>query len=192
MKRIYLVLLIVFLSLSCKSTTEPIADKPTDSILPMKVGNYWVMQSTYYDTLGNITSILQDTIHVIREQIVLGTRYSVVLDKQEEIYYVNRNDGLYALSGNGQEVLILKYPASPGDSYFIPSVYIAVISTDTLVSVPKGNLHCYHYFMWNTSGNCYPVDDYYSPGIGYVQIEVNYNYSSKVLVRRKLVDYFLK
>ena len=150
------------------------------------------MQRSYYDTLGNITSTFQDTIKITGETTVQGVTYSVMLDSYALIFCINRNEGLYALWGDNKEYLLLKYPASSGDYYSNPSTNMTVVATDTLISVPKGNFHCYHYSLLNTSGINYPVNDYYSPGIGYVQIEVNYSHTPKIFVRSKLVDYSIK
>ena len=182
---------LIYLYISgCKSPTSPTVTNP--SIIPLAVGNQWIMQTSYFDTLGNLSSTNQDTIKVIGDTIIQGQKYYVMLNLYSLTFMSNRNDGIYVLDVNNyQSSMFLKYPAVPNDSYSLGSTHFAIASTDTLISVPKGNFHCYQYSL-SDSGVIIPVYGYYSPGIGYVQQEFAYLNKPVIGVRRKLVDYSLK
>ena len=182
--------LICFYISGCKSPTSPTVINP--SIIPLAVGNQWVMQTSYFDTLGNLSSTSQDTIKVIGDTIIQGQKYYVMLNLYALTYMSDRNDGIYVLDVNDyQSSMFLKYPAVRNDSYSLESTNYSIASTDTMISVPKGNFHCYQYSL-SASGINIPVYDYYSPGIGYVQQEFAYLNKPLIGVRRQLVDYSLK
>ena len=150
------------------------------------------MQISYYDTLANFSSTSQETTKVVGDTVIQGQKYYVMFDSYALIYMINRNDGLYVLNfSNNQPILDLKYPGVVNDSYSNGTTNYSITSTDTVLSVPKGNLHCYQYSLTST-GTIIPVYHYYSPGVGVVQDEFAYSNRPIIGVRRKLVDYSLK
>ena len=191
MNRTFL-LIIAFVFWNCKtSTTSPTSENP--SIVPLKIGNEWIMQTTYYDTLGNVGSTVQESIKVIGDTTIQGQKYFKVLDGYALILCRNRADGFCLKSWNDpSEYLAVKYPSSVGDSYSYLTINVMVLSTDTIISVPNGDIHCCHYSLSRSAAPTFPLNHFYAPSVGFVQREVAFNDRPMIAIRSKLVSYIIK
>ncbi len=152
--------LIVLASCSKESSPTDNDTKATAVILPLKVGNQWILQLTYSDT----TRPGIDTMQITKDTLIQNERWFFIQDSffgPNQPLLTNRPNGLWAR--NSQSTwLWLKYPASAGDSYPFGGDTMRVISVATSVVVPGGQFSCYQFRYLG-------VDWYLSPNVGFVR-----------------------
>jgi len=177
---------------SCEKDTIPGPASPPDpanSILPLRIGNRWVIQSIGYDTSGAVAGTQLDTFYVERDTII-----------QNELWYIgfggivtNRADGLYDYYAPSSSPTSLKFmfPVSAPRSYSYRGIAVQVLSTTDTVSVQAGSFTCYLYRIGNDTIYHY---HYYSPGTGFIKSESFSPFFGKVRKKSesKLVSYDLQ
>ena len=156
MKRLMLVCGILLSGGACG---EPLTRPATvqNPLLPLTVGTQW----SYFavDTLigtvplsGPLAPDSSFTVHVVGDSVDGGgTHWAEVdslwrlLDKdmpQGHGLYTNASDGFYELLSGVLPSFLIVYPASVGEkSLFGP----AMVTADTVVTVPAGTFHCIRY-----------------------------------------------
>jgi hypothetical protein len=194
-QRILLPLLLCsVLFVGCDSSTPDGGETEPLVLLPLDVGNEWVMAFTRYDEDGTLTESYTDTLRVVGDTTVAGERWAEIRCAQTPTgcipggFYSNREDGVWRWYGPGSDVapyLLYKYPADVGDTYEQPSGFIdfnmTVRGTDAPVDTPAGTLLAYHYVLDADSVNGSPVPDevgqldrYLVPGQGFAFIDCSY------------------
>jgi hypothetical protein len=154
---------------SCKqnSATEIAANAP-GVILPLAVGNQWVMDNTGFDSLGTKTVYPIDTITVAHDTLLNGEHWYTIKGDESHIY-ANKPDGWYSLNTlTHQTFMVMKYPAASGDSFFHYFDALKVLTTDTLITIPSGQYKCYCYYRGGYLNEYY---DFYCPNIGEIKFE---------------------
>lgn len=146
------------LSLSCTTPTDN-PPAPADVLLPLKVGNRWIMQLTYSDT----TQPGFDTMRVSRDTLIQNERWFYLSDAffgPDHALLTNRSTGVWGWHNDSSRFL-WKYPALPGETYLSGSDTTRVVSITAGVDVPAGHLLCYQYRS---------RDDWFlAPNLGFVK-----------------------
>lgn len=180
MKTVLISLLLgaVVLTLSSCKKSNPVNSSSEQQIIPMKMGDSWVMQYAVYDTTGTTLETLADTSRVVSDTVIAGVTWYYVSSKiSHGVYYTNKSDGLWlmTLGGSAGSTLLYKYPASVGDNWSVEAAAAPIITegrlqADTSVTVPKGTYSCYEYDMLDNSQLVEQVD--LCPGLGDVQVDL--------------------
>lgn len=173
MKTILLSLLLGFalFSLSSCSKSNPTGPSGNMQILPLKVGNTWIMQYTGYDTTGAALGTVYDTATVASDTVVSGVTWYHVSSLVIDGLFANKSDGLWGLGPTAGGSVVLKYPANAGDTWNVQADastnYTVVLQSDSAsVTVPKGTYSCYDYKMIINSEP--EIEVYMCPGVGFV------------------------
>ena len=177
MKYSFIIVVLLFIC-GCNKNESPTEGLNSSSgILPLKIGNKWIMNVTNYDSTGAVSSTSIDTISIISDTTI----------NSEKWYYsdfwglvTNRSDGLW-ISMFSDQFIFFKFPISANDSYTtVMDIPVKVISVNIQVSVPSGLYTCYQYEMSlpdpiSTTNSLY-IDTYLAPGKGLIKYE---NYQKK-------------
>ncbi len=186
MKKIYFILTIVCVVFaSCSKDDTPTNGPPNnDVLLPLKIGNQWIMRITFIDSTH--LSPVYDTMTVTKDTLIENERW-YYLDRFGS-YWTNKSDGVWSRNNKDSE-LNWKYPATAGEKYSI-GVDNTVQVFYQNVSVPAGNYWCYEYkylrldFSW-----------FLSPNLGFVKTSDHYiAFSDRLgvyLIREELVKVVL-
>jgi len=184
----FFIVTILILTNCHDNSTNPIDDSLNDTIIPLKVGNYWVYQS---NEVGNINR--RDTIMVTLKKQINGKDWYLF----GEIYVRNEKDGLWMIdpeAPNKTPVLILKYPGKVGDQWNVSNdEKTKILSTDTGIEVlGKMYSHCYLYedIILENGNISEKTKIYIKPGIGIVKTE-EYNNAGGLEDQALLVLYKL-
>ena len=130
------------------------ADCPSDvispQILPLAIGNSWTTNVTEYNESGQTTAEYEATGTVVGDSSIADwTWYLMVSDTADadSSLWTNKTDGAWAWTDSaGQpEALMMKYPATPGESYTVDMVTVTVESISTSITVAAGTFDCYYY-----------------------------------------------
>lgn len=169
------------LTLAACDTSEPAPPPEQVNLLPLEVGNRWVMAYTLTDSTGLLYGSRTDTLGVSRDTVVDGERWYYVglLNAPSDQgplrgFFTNREDGLYRLvrREDGSRVPSLYYStvAEPGEAYEIEVGYqtgVTETATMTLLSdeapseIPGvGSVPTYHYRRTTTS---FTIEGYGQP-----------------------------
>ncbi len=190
-KLLFVFILLLSIS-SCKKENNPVMPEPEQRqvLMPLSIGNIWIIKVSFLDTLGNVTSTQFDTMKVLRDTTIEGKQWYIT---NWDIYR-NEPDGLYIWLTKPH--LIYKYPANAGDTYRTGSATVKIVSTNENHSVPYGTLKCYHYQLTYDNTNGYKQNNFTSPGVGYVSWESGTNtqitHKFYTSIRYELVSYSLK
>lgn len=193
--RIVLALLVSSaLFVGCDSN-ETDGDDSTPVLLPLDVGNQWVMAFTRIDVLGGTpTETSTDTLRVVGDTTVAGERWAEIQGPTQLAnrflggFYTNRDDGVWKWEGPSSDEaphLLYKYPAEPGDTYALPpgytDFYMEVLDTEASVETPAGSLLAYHYQFVIEEALGSPIPDdvgrlsrYLVPGQGFASFDGSY------------------
>ena len=122
-----------------------------DNIMPLKLGNYWKMEHTLYDSFGNVFYIDTTSQQVVRDTLLNNVH--LFSFGSYKYYYTNNADGLWDYifnsSGNEEHYLYLKYPCKAGDIYNYsitrPDAVVTVVSTNETVPIKAGSFSCILY-----------------------------------------------
>lgn len=139
-------------------------------IVPLSLGNLWILADTSYDVLGNVQETSWSNYPVTRDTVLFGQRLFSYWGLA-----TNADSGLiiyqgYTLTPSSKDTtalyrLLYKYPASQGETY--GSGFI-IGTTDTLIHVPAGAFHCINYRFF--SAGELSSDHFVSTGVGLVKI----------------------
>lgn len=208
MKNYILLLAALFIILTAcdDNSNNPGTDK---EIVPLKAGNTWIYKITSYDSLGNITKTVMDTLIVLKDTTVAGEKIFLIMEKQPSLKTpaifgaVNRSDGFHYLffdDDSANKVIdwfYYKYPAAVGDVFTRNEETATVQSTDTLIGhLAVGAYHCVKYNkVANYGQNMNQNVMYAAPGVGTVYSEFYYSYKTQkkyLDAKHELVTLILK
>lgn len=193
--------LLIYGFVGCKEETTSIIERqPTTVIVPLSVGNKWIRAVALYDTSGNVFSSSTDSIVVLRDTIVFGSRWFVLKKQGLEYPMVNRPDGLWCLNGAGTPFIWYKFPAVKGDSFYQGStIPERIYMIDTVITLNMGSFTCYEYVQeiapWVGAIGGSRFIQFLSPNVGYIKSEFyqstftserQYLYSRIQLIRLQL------
>jgi hypothetical protein len=160
---ICLIFILIFSSISCKEKTNPVQSpqEETKGLIPLTEGNAWTYKETLYNSDLSISRVDTFKYSIKKDTVVNGVTWKLL----SEIQWGYRNDSLGFHETNWEHALYTYlYPAKVGDEM---NSY-KVVSTDTLVNTPMGNLHCYKYqSVWFGT----PLNTLIAPNIGIVRVE---------------------
>lgn len=190
MKKIFLVCILLFLS-GCKD--KLVTYSPENKVIfPLKVGNYWIFSSNYYDSSGSSMSSTFDTIS-IKDYININSEKWFYLNLSNDVVVTNKDGGVwiwedwnYGESPN----LLFKYPGKINDSFLggVNQSPTSIEGINIAVNVSAGNFQCYYYKIRYASGE---TENYYvSPNIGIVKSE-HYHLDNSRNVK-ELINYHLE
>ncbi len=188
---ILLIAALIVLIAACDDTSNnPGSDKV---IFPLKAGNTWIYKITSYDSLGNITKTVMDTLIALKDTTVAGEKIFLIMEKQPSLKKpaifgaVNRSDGFHYLffdDDSANKVIdwfFYKYPASVGDVFTRNEETATVQLTDTLIGhLTVGSFHCLKYNKVAYYGeNMNQNVMYAAPDVGTVYSEFYYAYKTQ-------------
>ena len=201
MNRFILIISFVFFLLAgcSEDSTEP---SDHGVLVPMKVGNIWIYQTTDYDENGDISYVSLDTFSITKKYTVDSDDvylrraiYHIGDEYIDEVfgYYSNKSDGFHFHGfifddqpPGKQSLLINKYPTEEGDKFNTMDYEFLVEKTDENIKIPAGEFSCYKYIKL-VDGNT--GIEYCKPGLGLVKAE---NYSEGELSKKmELISYQL-
>lgn len=179
--------LLLCLFVSCSDQAIDYTDQPVANILPLKIGNEWIFQRSYYDSLGNVTATGSgDTILIKGDTLIDGFRWFYHRYLGHYLAYRNSETGaltrLVSPNTDGRVCLAYKQPARVGDTYGFPIVFFAserawlvdsvftcqVVSLDTVVTISGTAFHCYQYRVRH-KGSEWWYDEFLSPKNGWIR-----------------------
>lgn len=176
-KRTLYVAVLLFVA-ACDSTSISPEDAGTDALIPLAVGNEWIWQTVERSThRGEVKEAVRfDTVRVVSDTSLLGESWFRLREKNGEYLAANRPSGFWhrtlSEAGNGDPLLVYKYPAGIGEQFPRPSwpdsSVIQVMSLDTTITVPAGTFKAVHYAqIWNDK----PItcDFFVAPGAGLIK-----------------------
>ncbi len=179
-----LVFIFFILIAGCNQKKDDLFVNPAPDIkgiVPITIGNQWTYKLFLYDTTGAIRYTTQSPLTVVGDTIINGFRwykYSYFNDYKFSYYLcANKQNGFYALGDSG-ELLLFKYPAIAGDSFYVNSKlgYLHVLSADTMTTIGSVSYHCVAYESFksvenNAVGGSHEIL-FVSPNIGPIKCEV--------------------
>jgi hypothetical protein len=177
MKRFFLVLALI--TMGCQQDHSPLSIENTSSsvLIPLELGNEWLVKRTSFDSLGTITD--SDTIlcTVEYDTTFLNEKWY----KTFWGFINNKEDGIWRYYGGSSNIhgveysssLSWKYPASVNHKYkpIGANSVITVMSLDENYTTPTNTFKCYHYQLVYDNTIDYKQDYYICPGIGRVMWE---------------------
>lgn len=173
-------------------------DDPTDGdsdpvLLPLDVGNQWVMAFTRFDAEGTLIDSSTDTLRVVGDTTVAGERWAEIQGPTRLAniflggFYTNRDDGVWKWedpSSDEAPYLLYKYPADVDDTYELPGTEnftVTVLGTDEPFDTPAGTLSAYLYELNTDFTAGHPVAEgagrferYLVPGQGFAFVGCAY------------------
>jgi hypothetical protein len=169
-----MVYLVDFMFSSGPPPSECPPDVIPDVILPLAIGNEWTTSVVEYNESGQQTDAYMATGAVVGDSIINDTTwYIMTSDTGAGIsLWTNKDDGAWVWTDSaGQpQALMMKYPATPGESYAVYMVTVTVESVSTSVTVPAGTFECYYYRahipIYGTIGKVWAC-----PNVGVVRAE---------------------
>lgn len=184
--RALMLIVAIWMASGCSKT--PVAPKgETAGMLPLQIGNQWILQRTYFDSLGTVIHIdAPDTTTIIADTLIDGQRWHYRHYLGHLLAYRNTESGTHTrlVSANTDEVvkLLFKYPAAVGDTYTYPIVFFngasaylvdslfhcTVLSIDTAITVPAGTFRCHQYRVVRV-GYATWFDMFVAPGVGWIK-----------------------
>lgn len=173
-----LFLSVVLFVAACDSTSIPAEDAGIDALVPLAVGNEWIWRTVERSThRGEVEETVRfDTVRVVSDTSLLGESWFRLRERNGEYLVANRPSGYWQRmppeAGDGNQLLVYKYPAVTGDLFTRPSWPDSsekqVMSLDTTITVPAGTFSAVHYAqIWNDK----PItcDYFVAPGVGLVK-----------------------
>lgn len=198
MKTNFKFLLIVLLQLiminGCEKNTNQVAIAQTDVLMPLAVGNTWIVKYTLLDSNNHVEYDGYDTLTVLNDTVINGNTFFECTNGR---FYRNSTWGLemYYDFYTTNTIPYLQFPTAVNNSWINFSadypdstsgnndslrVTFKTHNTDTLITVPKGNFNCVRYkqSLVGVNGTPFtmyeeaiqePVEIYYSKNIGVVK-----------------------
>ena len=154
-------------------------DCPPDVIVPviqpLAIGNYWNTDVTEYNESGQVIAQYPATGEVVADSIIADTTWYLMTGASIGLgtsLWTNKEDGAWMWTDSvGQpQVLMMKFPATPGESYPAYQITVTVESVSAMVTVPAGVFECHYYRahipIFGTVGKIWTA-----PDIGVVRAE---------------------
>jgi len=190
-------ILTLFLSFSilsivgCNKQNSTFTSPPTQagSIIPLAVGNTWLMADTSWDQNGAAFNVQVDTFRVVRDTLIAGEKAYIMHWRRIEYVVVNRSDGCYQGLGGlrGPVTLQYRFPGNVGDSIHASIYYNAtmkLVSVDSTVISPAGSFHCYVYRTLEfQSPYLFIFNDILDPNLGWIGSDMYRNFSPSAPLR---------
>ncbi len=179
------------------SNREQPAEDAEEALLPLAIGNMWVYEHTATGDDGKVISTWRDTMRVVGTEEIKGNKWYQVKGfmVQDTILLASREDGLWMLNQDQQEIHYFNSKLDVGKTYTRPpSFNVELRNAAADISVPAGKFSCIHFS--ERFDNAPSASSYYlAPGTGLVEWS-----SEKVLVQnaaegavyQKLVEYKLQ
>jgi|GEM_PF-4498743 len=167
-KIVFLVVLFVFLNSCNDSPTKPFQKI---EIVPLSVGNVWIYQNRKLDSNGTIIKEYFDTIRVIKDTIIDGTRWYTYFEPSSDLWYQNDEYGyrnytiLYPTWYH--YYALYKFPGKSGEE-FEGFGRKKIDSTDAIYITKIGSFKSFKYIDNDKYSFGKFADYYVSPGIGLV------------------------
>jgi hypothetical protein len=121
-------LIAIAVLIGCSEPQPTGADRAQQPIMPLEVGNRWIGHTLFYDSLGNNTVIIKDTVEIVATTLVNGETWYVTRDS---VRMISRGDGLWmADSANPAGRHVAKHPASVGELF--DTRQRVIVSSDSL------------------------------------------------------------
>jgi hypothetical protein len=156
------------------------------TIVPLAVGNKWILDVTKYDSTGTIIGSYVDSLMVVGDTLILTETWFI--DHTGSLK-INRADGLYQWDDPGElPWLVLKYPTYVDDTFSSKSDTAFVISIDTLITVPSGSYSCIRYDYKRKTDLSLKRHFFGAPMVGSVYWEEFSKTSDGSLFRNKMVE----
>jgi hypothetical protein len=187
-RRFVLSILLVFVFTSCSDLSTVPQAQSISNLLPLAVGNQWISQLTYFDSLGNaLSSLPPESLLVRADTLIDGVRWFYHSYLGHLLAYRNSEIGslmrLVSPNTDGRVCLVYKQSARVGESYGFPvvtfsgynawlddSIYKCTnMSLDTIISVPAGTFHCYRFRVVRQGSIDTWWDEFLAPNYGWVQ-----------------------
>lgn len=217
MKKIIFLIAIILMINGCKENTNQVVIAQTDVLMPLAIGNTWIVKYTLLDSNNQIEYDGYDTLTVLNDSIINGNTFFECTNGR---FYRNSSWGLemYYDFYTTNTIPYLKFPTAVNNSWVNFSqdypdstsgnsdslrVKFTTFNTDTLITVPKSSFNCYRYkqSLVGINGNPFtifdeaiqePVEIFYSKNIGVIKavyiIQPN-DYRQKFIF--ELIDYKL-
>ncbi len=156
---------------SCKkseTSTQPsrLETSPNKYLMDLSIGNSWTYRRVKIDSTGKISKVDTITYFIRTDTVVNGKVWSLMGSNEamsEPIGYRNDDYALYKSNFVSLEVGY-PYPTKTGNIY----ANWSIVSTDTIVPTPIGDLHCICYRSFDYG---IPFNVFYAPEIGLVHEE---------------------
>jgi hypothetical protein len=186
----FLIMLLTFTS--CKTDNPVDVNIPSASVLlPLDEGNSWTFMRTVYNPNGSVNYTDTITQKIVKDSSLYGFKWS--FESYEQVLYQNDEQGLWIFYTEPR--LYYRYPSLPNVHFVQNYDTVTVVSTDTLITTPAGEFHCYHYRI---NFDNYPINQFICPDLGFVNMEYGYYYSNPpgwvpyLSVRLELLSYNIK
>lgn len=206
MKRLILFTIAISISLvSCKKGNDGqnIQNKSVLEYYPLKVGNYWVYQTSNCDsTWTNCDSVRMDTNYVSKDTLIDGLQYYKIAGKKlinsspvylrDSLNYIVDYGGNVKFSDNDfQNIFHENYIIQNNDTLF--HYYYKMQEDPTTFAVPMGNFSCLDFrlslFRRTESFNHeFTGHSAYSKGVGLVYESILFATTTSGM-KRELVSY---
>lgn len=122
---------------------------PDSVIVPLAIGNQWLSHVTQYNSSGGIIDEFEASTIVTGDTVINDSTWYLVDDNAAGLggILTNMDDGAwtYFPDSTPAAALVLRYPASAGQSYPYYSVTVNIDATNASVTVPAGTFSCYYY-----------------------------------------------
>lgn len=176
-------------------------DCPPDVVVPviqpLAIGNSWTTYVTEYLESGLPISEYFAVGEVVGDSTIADTTWYHMAGSTGGVdtsLWTNKEDGawMWTDSAGQPQALMMKYPATAGESYPVYAVTVTVESTSTSITVPAGTFECYYYRahipIFGTVGKIWAA-----PDVGVVRAEeYGLGFFTTYLSRRvELVEYSL-
>ena len=170
--------------------------------MPLKVGNQWIYETRQIDQMGNVESMVFDTVEVVAREVVNGLEQyrlsnSSFHQSQEFSLYFDQNELRSGFSGN----ILLSIDPLIRDTVFhhggtqdtVATSFYALESTET-ISVPAGEFETLYFvgeFIRKGQATRFIGDElYYAEGIGRV-LQRTWYLSRTAYIEQRLISYSL-
>lgn len=158
------------------------------NVFPLKVGNKWTYQNTYYNLDGSIdtTNGSDSVIFLVDSAIVYNSipAYAMTIVEKSIMYYLN-TDLFMVDQFSGNPRLILRYPMNINETILIKDTtyssggrsknILRYVSDNVSITVPAGTFNCINYEQISLNGEKDALDTtfrsniYLSFGIGLIK-----------------------
>jgi len=175
-KSIFLVIALIVISFAgCNKSDSPVTPNEPQYLMPLAVGNYWIMVHSGFDSLGNNNYSESDTVNVTGKTTINGETWYHF----QESVMINRTDGVYLYNSSSSESLLMyKYPANEGEKWTTKGTEFSLLSKNENIIVPAGTFSCHKYHYTDSSIDytgdmrIFNFTDWICPGKGLIKEEI--------------------
>jgi hypothetical protein len=206
---------------TCKkdfSATNTSTKIESDVLIPLKVGNYWNYEATYYSSTDSVRYAVKERLTVHYE----GHHYEAFFaaynnaNPNPRWLYWNGADGLYSMGGLSETdtmifpVLQFKYPVEKGETwevsrmvynlveqrfYIKDTLTYTCIDNDSSIVTPSATFQTVAYMFKVSQGDDVLLKEkhffYYAPRIGLIKHEIKNESGTLIKAKMVLYSYYL-